>query len=113
MAVPEVSSSDIPGWVIGLGAALITGASGFIVGLINRGPTMQLAVNAAIQPQLVGYKDRVEELVAEVHALRKEVVRLGLALDQANIESRNALRQTNRNTDAINVNTHAIEEASH
>ena len=85
MAV-EVQGTDIPTWIVSFGAALISAVSGFGLGLVNRGPAMQLAITGAVEPLLKGYKDRVDELLSEVHGLRKEVTSLRTALDDAKAE---------------------------
>jgi len=89
MAV-EAAGADIPNWIValgvGLGSAIISGFSGFLVGLVNRGPAMQLAINAAFEPLLEGYKARVSELIAEIHTLRYEVKELQEALTTAKQE---------------------------
>ena len=81
----EVNGADIPNWVIIFGSTVVTAVAGFALGLVNRGPAMQLAINSAVEPLLTGYKQRVDELVAEVHALRTEIVVLRKSLDDAKV----------------------------
>jgi outer membrane murein-binding lipoprotein Lpp len=73
-------AGDLPNWALGVGAAAVAGVSGFVVGLVNRGPAMQQAISSAIEPLLNGYRARVEELVTEVQALRSEVTTLHVSL---------------------------------
>jgi len=76
------SIPDLPGWLVTLGASALTAIAGFILALVNRGPAMQTAINSAIAALNEGYKQRTDDLMAEVKELRKEVVELRKALDK-------------------------------
>ena len=78
----DVMIGDIPNWMVPLASSVVAGAAGFVLALVNRGPAMQTAIAQAMQVLVVGYEKRVDELNAEVHALREEVMNLRKALDE-------------------------------
>ena len=55
---------------------IVTGIVSFAVALSNRGPAMQVAMDARLKTLLEGYDKRVAELTAEVHYLRTEIFSL-------------------------------------
>lgn len=73
--------SELPQWVVTLGASVATAIGALILAIINRVPAFQAAIQAATKTLIEGYETRVAELTAEVHALRAEVVALRKALD--------------------------------
>ena len=78
---------EIPGWLVTLGASVLTAVGGFILALVNRGPAMQTALDARLQTLIDGYERRVDDLMLEVHCLREEVVNLRRALVEAHYKS--------------------------
>jgi hypothetical protein len=80
-------SGDLPGWLVTLGASLLTAVGGFALALVNRGPAMQSAIDGRLRTLIDGYERRVDDLMLEVHSLREEVVNLRKALANAHLST--------------------------
>ncbi len=81
-----ISLADLPQWIVTVGASAATGAGAFVLALVNRGPAMQAAFTEMQRTLNEGYRQRTDDLMAEVKELRREVIELRKALDTAKDE---------------------------